>query len=168
VLNIYSGAMSFVAMGVKLPLALRRAIVALVFGLIGFIVAWTGLKDAGAKYTDFLLIIAYWIAPWLAVMFCDQFLYRRRSLAEEEGLLFNRHYSNWAGPVAMVLGVGLSVWLFSNQTKYVGLVPSHVPAVGDLTFEAGFVITAVVYLTWHAITGSRAGSRAPAAVTPGR
>src|SRR5215469_14289821 len=168
VLNIYSGAMSFVAMGVRLPLALRRAIVALVFGVIGFFVAWTGLKDAGAKYTDFLLIIAYWIAPWLAVMFCDQFLYRRRSLTEEEGLLFNRQYSNWAGPVAMVLGVGLSVWLFSNQTKYVGLVPSHVPSVGDLTFEAGFVITAVVYLTWHAITGSGAGSRAPAAVTPAR
>ena len=168
VLNIYSGAMSFVAMGIKLPLALRRAIVALVFGVIGFIVAWTGLHDAGAKYTDFLLIIAYWIAPWLAVMFCDQFLYRRRSLAEEEGLLFNRNYSNWAGPVAMVLGVGLSVWLFSNQTKYVGLIPTHVPAVGDLTFEAGFVITAVVYLTWHAITRSGAGSRAPAAVTPGR
>ena len=168
VLNIYSGAMSFVAMGVKLPLALRRAIVALVFGAIGFIVALTGLHDAGARYTNFLLIIAYWIAPWLAVMFCDQFLYRRRSLAEEEGLLFNRHYSNWAGPVAMVLGVVLSVWLFSNQTKYVGLVPKHAPSVGDLTFEAGFVITAVVYLTWHAITRSGAGSRAPAAVTPGR
>jgi len=43
-----------------------------------------------------------------------------------------------------------------------------VPAVGDLTFEAGFVITAVVYLTWHAITRSGAGSRAPAAVTPAR
>jgi NCS1 nucleoside transporter family len=168
VLNIYSGAMSFVAMGVRLPLALRRAIVALVFGVIGFIVAITGLHDAGAKYTDFLLIISYWIAPWLAVMFCDQFLYRRRSLAEEEGLLFNRNYSNWAGPVAMALGVGLSVWLFSNQTKYVGPIPTNVPAVGDLTFEAGFVITAVVYLTWHAITRSGAGSRAPAAVTPGR
>ena len=168
VLNIYSGAMSFVAMGVKLPLALRRAIVALVFGVIGFIVAITGLHDAGAKYTDFLLIISYWIAPWLAVMFCDQFLYRRRSLAEEEGLLFNRRYSNWAGPVAMVLGVVLSVWLLSNQTKYVGLIPKHAPSVGDLTFEAGFVITAVVYLAWHAITRSGAGSRAPAAVTPGR
>jgi NCS1 family nucleobase:cation symporter-1 len=162
VLNIYSGAMSFVAIGIKLPLALRRAIVALVAGVIGFIVAITGLNDAGAKYTDFLLIISYWIAPWLAVMFCDQFLYRRRSLTEEEGLLFNRQYSNWAGPVAMLLGVVLSVWLFSNQTKYVGLVPTHVPSVGDLTFEAGFVITAVVYLTWHAITGSGAGSRAAA------
>jgi hypothetical protein len=30
-------------------------------------------------------------------------------------------------------------------------VPTHVPSVGDLTFEVGFVITAVVYLTWHAI-----------------
>ena len=162
VLNIYSGAMSFVAIGIKLPLALRRAIVALVAGVIGFIVALTGLHDAGAKYTNFLLIIAYWIAPWVAVMLCDQFLYRRRSLAEEEGLLFNRHYSNWAGPVAMLLGVVISVWLFSNQTEYVGLVPKHVPAVGDITFEVGFVITAVIYLTWHAITGRSAGSR----VTP--
>jgi NCS1 nucleoside transporter family len=162
VLNIYSGAMSFVAMGIRLPLALRRAIVALVFGVVGFIVAITGLHDAGAKYTNFLLIIAYWIAPWLAVMFCDQFLYRRRSLAEEEGLLFNKQHSNWAGPVAMLVGMGLSIWLFSNQTEYVGPVPTHFPAVGDITFEVGFVITAVVYLTWHAITGRGAGSRATA------
>jgi NCS1 family nucleobase:cation symporter-1 len=166
VLNIYSGAMSFVAMGIRLPLALRRAITALVFGLIGFVVAITGLHDAGQKYTNFLLIIAYWIAPWLAVVFCDQFLYRRRSLAEEEGLLFNRQYSNWAGPVAMLVGMGLSIWLFSNQTEYVGPVPTHFPAVGDITFEVGFVITAVVYLTWHAIARRGAGSRPLAAKAP--
>jgi len=169
VLNIYSGAMSFVATGIRLPLALRRAIVALVFGAIGFVVALTGLHDAGARYTNFLLIIAYWIAPWLAVVFCDQFLYRRRSLSEEEGLLFNKHYSNWAGPVAMLTGVVVSVWLFSNQTEYIGVVPTHVPAVGDITFEVGFVITAVIYLTWHLIADRRtADSRAPAAVTPAR
>jgi NCS1 nucleoside transporter family len=169
VLNIYSGAMSFVATGIRLPLALRRALVALVFGAIGFIVALTGLHDAGARYTNFLLIIAYWIAPWLAVMFCDQFLYRRRSLAEEEGLLFNKQHSNWAGPVAMLVGMALSIWLFSNQTEYIGLIPTHVPAIGDITFEVGFVITAVVYLTWHAITRSGAAGRTPAAgVTSGR
>jgi hypothetical protein len=33
----------------------------------------------------------------------------------------------------------------------VGLVPTHVGSAGDLTFEAGFLITAVVYLGWHAI-----------------
>jgi hypothetical protein len=68
----------------------------------------------------------------------------------------------------MLLGVVISVWLFSNQTEYVGLVPKHVPAVGDITFEVGFVITAVIYLTWHAITGRSAGSRATTQVTSGR
>src|SRR5579859_739992 len=46
VLNIYSGALSFTALGIRLPLRLRRAIVALTFGVIGFIVALTGLHDA--------------------------------------------------------------------------------------------------------------------------
>jgi purine-cytosine permease-like protein len=161
VLNIYSGALSFTAMGIKLPLALRRAIVALVFGVIGFILALTGLHDAGTKYENFLLIIAYWIAPWLAVVFCDQYLRRRAPLGEIEVMLFDRRHTNWAGPVAMLVGMGLSIWLFSNQTEYVGVVPSQVPAVGDLTFEVGFVVTAVIYLTWHAITDRR---QAPAAV----
>ena len=160
VLNIYSGALSFTALGIRLPLSLRRAIVALVFGAIGFIVALTGLHDAGAKYEDFLLIIAYWIAPWLAVFFCDQLLRRGQGTATIEPLLFDRKYQNWAGPVAMLIGMGLSIWLFSNQTDYIGVVPKHVPSVGDLTFEAGFVITAVVYLTWRLIERRR-----PAAVT---
>ncbi len=155
VLNIYSGALSFTAMGIKLPLKLRRAIVAGVFGVIGFIVALTGLHDAGAKYNDFLLVIAYWIAPWLAVVFCDQLLRRRQHPRELERLLFDTRYTNWAGPVAMLIGVVVSIILFSNQTEYVGIVPKHVPQVGDLTFEAGFVITAVIYLAWHAITDGR-------------
>ena len=44
VLNIYSGALSFNAAGIKLPLSLRRAIVALGFGAIGFFLAWGGLS----------------------------------------------------------------------------------------------------------------------------
>ncbi|HWG63442.1 MAG TPA: cytosine permease [Streptosporangiaceae bacterium] len=155
VLNIYSGALSFVAMGIRLPLRLRRAIVALLFGVIGFIVAYTALPDAGVKYENFLLIIAYWIAPWLAVVFCDQILRRGQDPAQIERLLFDTKYENWAGPVAMLAGMGFSIWLFSNQTEYKGLVPTHVPAVGDLTFEAGFVITAVVYLAWHAVARSQ-------------
>jgi NCS1 family nucleobase:cation symporter-1 len=147
VLNIYSGALSFTALGIRLPLSLRRAIVALGFGTIGFFLAWSGLHNAGSKYENFLLIIAYWIAPWLAVYFCDMLLRRR----PDETLLFDTRHANWAGPAAMLAGMGLSVWLFSNQTEYVGVVPTHVPSVGDLTFEAGFVITALVYLGWHAL-----------------
>jgi hypothetical protein len=46
----------------------------------------------------------------------------------------------------MAAGAVLSVWLFSNQTKYVGVVPRHVKNVGDITFEVGFLVSAVLYL----------------------
>jgi nucleobase:cation symporter-1, NCS1 family len=143
VLNIYSGALSFVAMGIRLPLALRRAIVALVFGVIGFIVALSGLHNAGAKYEDFLLVIAYWIAPWLAVVLIDQVLRRGTDV---EPLLFDTRRVSLAGPVSMLAGIVISIWLFSNQTEYVGVVPKHVPAVGDITFAVGFVLTGLLYL----------------------
>jgi NCS1 family nucleobase:cation symporter-1 len=150
VLNIYSGALSFTAIGIKLPLSTRRAIVALGFGAIGFFLAWSALSDAGTKYQNFLLIIAYWIAPWLAVYFCDLLLRRD----PDETLLFATRRTNWAGPVAMLVGIVVSIWLFSNQTEYVGVVPKHFGSAGDLTFEVGFVITAAIYLGWHAIAGT--------------
>lgn len=150
-INVYSGAMSFVALGIRLPLSLRRAIVAAVFGLIGFFVALSGLHDAGAKYEAFLLVISYWIAPWLAIVLLDQYLSRG---TDADGLLFDRGYRNHAGPIAMVVGVAVSVSLFSNQEKYVGPVPSHVKSVGDITFEVGFVLAAVLYLVLRRV-GSR-------------
>ena len=158
-LNIYSGAISFTALGFKLPLAARRAIVALGFAAVGFFVAWGGLHNAGADYQNFLLIISYWIAPWLAVTFCDMYLRRRQDPARIERLLFDRSHANWAGPVAMAAGGGISIWLFSNQTKYVGLVPSHNGNFGDLTFEAGFAATTVIYLAWRLIADARTGLR---------
>jgi len=96
-------------------------------------------------------------------VFCDEFLRRGQTPDEIEHLLFDRKYANWAGPVAMAVGAGISIWLFANQTEYVGLVPKHVPSVGDLTFEVGFVLTAVIYLTWRLV----ADRRARAAITAG-
>jgi len=130
--------------------------VALGFGVIGFFLAWSGLHDAGTKYNNFLLIIAYWIAPWLAVVFCDMILRRGQSPEQIERLLFDKKYSNWAGPVAMAVGAAVSIWLFANQTEYVGVIPKHVGSAGDLTFEAGFVLTAVIYLGWRLIADRRA------------
>ena len=150
VLNIYSGALSFTAIGIKLPLSLRRAIVALGFGTIGFFLAWSGLHNAGSKYENFLLIIAYWIAPWLAVYFCDLLLRKQpgrdaavRRAADELGRA-GRHARRDGHLDLAVL----------QPDRVHRVVPTHVGAVGDLTFEVGFVITAVVYLGWHAIAGT--------------
>ncbi len=152
-LNVYSGSMSFLALGFKLPLTLRRAIVALVFGIAGFFVAWSGLSDAGVKYNNFLLVIAYWIGPWLGVFFADQFLRRGNHVA---GLLFDRRHNPWAGFLAMAIATAGSIYFFANQTGqpgYVGLVPKHHPAFGDLTFEVGFVLAALLYWLFFRLQG---------------
>ncbi|MDR0345686.1 MAG: hypothetical protein LBI49_21755, partial [Nocardiopsaceae bacterium] len=117
------------------------------------------LYGAVTESANFLLLTAYRTAPWVAVFFRARVLRRARDL---EQIMFDRSHTNWAGPVAMAAGMGLSIWLFSNQTEYVGLVPAHVPAVGDITFEAGFFITAVIYLTWHALARRGSGAVRPA------
>jgi purine-cytosine permease-like protein len=131
------------ALGVRIPLHRARAVVAVVFGVVGFVVASFGLGNAGGDYENFLLIIAYWITPWLGVVFVDRLLRRGKPTGV---WALTPGYRNWAGPIAMFVGIVVSIWLFSNQTKYVGVVPSAHPAVGDLTPEVGFVISAVLYL----------------------
>jgi NCS1 nucleoside transporter family len=148
VLNVYSGAMSFMSIGLKLPLRQARALVAVVFGIIGFIVASFGLKNAGTDYENFLLIIAYWIAPWLGVVFVDRVLRRGQPLST---MTQSRSFQNWAGPIAMIVGAVISIWLFSNQTKYLAPIPKAHPNVGDLTAEVGFVLSAVLYYVLYRV-----------------
>jgi NCS1 nucleoside transporter family len=148
VINVYSGAMSFLALGVELPLNLRRAIVAGVFGVLGFFLALSGLSDAGEKYEGFLLVIAYWIGPWLGVYLTDWWLRRRVPEAELAPLLYDKRYTPWAGAVAMLVAMVVSILLFSNQTLYTGVVPAAFPGVGDLTFEVGFVLAAGLYVVF--------------------
>jgi purine-cytosine permease-like protein len=140
-LNVYSGAMSFLALGIKLPLSLRRALAALAFGIAGTVLAATSLNNPD-RYENFLLVIAYWIGPWLGVFLIDQLLRRGKAVG---GLPFDRGHNPIAGFVAMAIGMAVSIPLFSNQTKFVAYFPKHHPGLGDITFEVGFVVSAVVY-----------------------
>lgn len=142
-LNVYSGAMAFVTMGFKLPVRTQRALVSIAFGVIGFLVAWWALADAAASYEAFLLIVAYWIGPWLGVVFADEFLRRGQRV---DHLLYDKTYSNWGGVLAFGLGLIVSVLLFSNQAKFVGYAAKQVPELGDITFFAGFLISGAAYL----------------------
>lgn len=152
-LNIYSGSLSFVAIGRGLPARMNRAVVALLFGVVGTLVAWSGLSNSGTKYENFLLVISYWIGPWLGVTFLERFLSRARSDADTAALLQDTTYRNWAAPIAMAVGTALGVWLFSNQTDYVGLVAKQYPGIGDLAFAAGFTIAVLLHLVLRRVPG---------------
>ena len=163
-LNIYSGALSFVAMGIRLPAAVRRATVALLFGVAGTIVAWTGLHDSGERYENFLLVITYWIGPWLGIVFIDAYLRRGRPDTETAALLADPGYRNWSGPLAMAVGTAAGVLLFSNQADFTGVVAKHVPQIGDIAFAAGFVVAGLLYLALRKVPGLGPSVARPAAV----
>jgi NCS1 family nucleobase:cation symporter-1 len=141
-INIYSGALSFTAMGFRLPLRAARAITAVAFGVLGLIVAFLGLNDI-SSYENFLLVISYWIGPWLGVVFADWYARRGHRV---DGFLFDRQHRPYAGWLAMLVGIVISVWLFADQTLYTGVVPSAVPEFGDIAFFVGFLIAAALYL----------------------
>jgi NCS1 family nucleobase:cation symporter-1 len=152
-LNIYSGTMSLVALGIRemgLTMRQRRAALAVIVGVIGFIggLIFQAQVAPGSKYEFFLLLISYWIAPWLAVVFVDYWL--RRGNYGDESIFYDTTRFRWQGLVAMAVGLVVSVYLFANVFGvYVGPIPTNNPDFGDITFIVGFVITAVLYYVFN-------------------
>jgi len=140
-LNLYSAGMSFAALGLRLPTAFGRAALTLGMGLAGFVVAITAL-DHVETYEGFLLVISYWIGPWLGVVFADRLLDKRR---DDLAVFVSTRHVNLAGPIAMAIAMVLSIALFSNQQLYVGVLAAAFPAIGDITFEVGFVLAFGLY-----------------------
>jgi nucleobase:cation symporter-1, NCS1 family len=59
--------------------------------------------------------------------------------------LYAKWYRNWAGPIAMAVGIAVSILLFSNQVDFTGFVARQVPGLGDIAFLVGFLLSAGLY-----------------------
>jgi nucleobase:cation symporter-1, NCS1 family len=169
VLNIYSGSMAFLTLGVTLPLQLRRALSALVFGVIGLVIGLLAQANVapGTKYENFLLLITYWITPYLAVVITDYLLHRGQY---SEAIFYDTSHLTWKGFLAMLAGIIATIpfWdqgpIFMTLPSFFGSVPANNPQVGDLSFFAGAIVATVVYLVLYQIgrqpSRQRAATRA--------
>jgi nucleobase:cation symporter-1, NCS1 family len=150
VLNIYSGAMSFLTLGIRLPLRLRRALVALASGTLGLVIGlvYKAQVGPGSHYENFLLAITYWITPYLAVVLIDYWL-RHGAYAESE--FFDRSRLRWRAPFAMAAGIAASIPFWDQGHPIpLGYFPKHYPQIGDLSFFVGFTVAAIIYLALNA------------------
>jgi NCS1 family nucleobase:cation symporter-1 len=145
VLNIYSGAMSFLTLGIKLKLRVRRALVAVASGTIGLVIGLHFQADVGpgSKYDNFLLAVSYWITPFLAVVLIDYALRRGRY---DEREFFDSTRRMWQAPLAMFLGIAASYPFWDQQEPFLGPIAKHHPGIGDLSFVVGFVVAGLAYL----------------------
>jgi purine-cytosine permease-like protein len=168
VLNIYSGSMAFLTLGINLAVQWRRAISALVFGAIGLAIGLLLQANVapGSKYENFLLLITYWITPWLAVVITDFVLHRGRY---PEKVFYDTGWANWKGFIAMLAGI-IATTPFWDQPpsislpSFFGSVPTNNPQLGDLSFFAGAIVATVVYLVLYQL-GRQSSTRNAAART---
>ena len=145
ILNVYSGAMSFLAMGFNFGFKTRRAIMVLLAGLVGGLLSYAGVQngDVAHQLDSFLLVVSYWVSPWIAVVVTERFM-TKGSNAQQRAL---NPRNSWAGALAFVIATVFSIWGFAAQVLYTGPLASAW-GVGDLTAVVGFVVASALYVVF--------------------
>ncbi|NMP24783.1 cytosine permease [Sulfobacillus harzensis] len=130
-LNLYSNALAAGAMNIRLP----RWSLAVAASIIGLALSWLGSGAFEQYYDNFLLLLGYWLTPWLGVMLVGW--YRRRHPSQESSSIA------WPALISFLVGFGTSV-PFMSSALYTGPI-AHTLHGADLTFYVGFLVAAGLY-----------------------
>ena len=102
-LNDYTGSLSLLAAGIRVP----RVASAFVVAVLGFLFTlYLNSGDFAGKFEGYLLFLSYWIAPWAAVVLVDWWL-RRQRLDPMRLVSFSALPSGLLGLVSLVIGLFL-------------------------------------------------------------
>ena len=134
-MNLYSGALAAL---VAFDVRVKRAIAALVVGVLGALLALGGSNPAHTAefYTNFLLLLSYWAAPWAGVVLADHWHAGARERDPHAAPAWR------AGASAWVIGVLASI-PFWNQAWFSGVFAHAYPQFGDLSYYVGFAVAAL-------------------------
>lgn len=152
VLNIYSGSLSLLAIDVKWirALAPKRWVAALIIGILGGILSYFGgISGYYENYSNFLLLLAYWISPWLAILVTDYLMYRRHN--DNVDQFYEKSGSIKAGIYAFILAMAAS-YPFFNQSVLMGPIAKAYPQIGDISYYVSFVVAMILYAIFSRFT----------------
>ncbi len=138
-MNDYTGSLSLLAAGVRI----WRPISAVVVGVLSFLATlWLYYGTFNTTFENYLLLITYWIGPWVAIVLVDWWL--RGGRFDVSRVFPFAHLPNgWNALIALGVGFVVSIPFF-NQTLYVGPAATALGGT-DITYVVGFVVAAVVY-----------------------
>ena len=142
VLNLYSNTMSAKVLDIRL----QRWHLAIIGGALGFALALLGYQNFTQNHQNFLIVLDYWIMPWLAVVLLDFYVFGHR-----EPMGFSQAVPvNWNGLIAWLIGLAVSLLFISEQFQVFGL-KAHGPLAtwfrdADFGYFIGFIIAGVIYV----------------------
>jgi len=144
-LNLYSNTMSARVLDFRWP----RWSLALLGAVLGLILALYGAANFTQNYINFLLLLDYWIMPWLAVVLLDFYWLRHQDPAG-----FG-HAGAWntRGALAYLVGLGASV-PFMAEKFFTGPLASWFGGA-DFSYFVGFAVAGAVYLGLNRSAASR-------------
>jgi NCS1 family nucleobase:cation symporter-1 len=140
VMNDYTGSLSLQAAGIRIPRPISAVIVAV---LAFFLALYLNTGDLAANFSNYLLLISYWVAAFGGVVLADWLL--RRSEEDPARLLDLRSLP--LGLDALIaFGVGLLAMVpFMSTTKYTGPLAKDVLHYADVAYYVGFAVAALSY-----------------------
>ena len=136
VLNLYSNTMSAKVLDVRLP----RWQLAVIGGVLGFILALVGYQNFTQNYQNFLIVLDYWIMPWLAVVLIDYYGFRHRAPMGFSGA------PDWNRMVPIAFAIGrlvslLFIWETFAKGPFAALFGG-----ADFGYFIGFLVAGLVYI----------------------
>ncbi|MCL4518561.1 MAG: cytosine permease [Thaumarchaeota archaeon] len=127
-LNIYTNSLSALVLDVRT----KRWVTVLIAGIVGLVLALAGGVNFETNFENFLLILDYWITPWLAIVLVDFFVAKRTThdtcveaknwdlatlgiyaAAVLVSVPFMAPPSGWIGPLANLFGQADFSYFFS-------------------------------------------------------
>jgi NCS1 family nucleobase:cation symporter-1 len=141
VMNDYTGSLSLQAAGIRIWRPLSAVVVAV---LAFFLTLYINSGDIVSSFSNYLLLISYWVAAWGGVVVADWLSSGRR--ADVARLLDVRSLPlGIPGIGALLVGVAASI-PFMDTTLYVGPLSRDYLHYADVGYYVGFVVSFVVFV----------------------
>ena len=139
-MNDYTGSLSLLAAGIRIPRPVSAAIVA----VLSFAATlYLFYNNFAATVENYLLVITYWIGPWAAVVLIDWQRRRGSRIDGDRAADFSALPSGRNALIALVVGFIVSI-PFMNQALFVGPLVATLGGA-DVAYLVGFIVAGIVY-----------------------
>lgn len=130
-INDNTAAYSLMSSGVRIP----RHVAAVLTTACGFLLAVAGAGKFAELFSNYLLLLLYWIAPWAGIVLTDWWLFGRSA----------RPARGWgAGATIFAIVTPLTIALFSSTEIYTGPLAKLLGGT-DIGFFVGFFAASLCY-----------------------
>jgi NCS1 family nucleobase:cation symporter-1 len=143
-LNMYTNSLSALVLDVKT----KRWVTVIVGGLVGLGLALWGGANFQPNFENFLLILDYWITPWLGIVIVDFFILKRTTAESLKTL------RKWDLPTLGIyaLAILVSVPFMSPPVSlgpFVGVIATQYLGGADFSYYVSFLIASILYFAYR-------------------